>query len=175
MKSLCLAYYMYLQFSRSITIRWSAINQNIRFFQSFYQQSILNNEYQFMSEQIKNGFREIRNLRFHERRWQSDRTGVNRGKQLIRRWKTKQPWISANNREDSISQVRIYRPFIRATLTDHNLWSITYGAYKNEFRAELDYYKTHFRRFECSMDQAKIVTLDPSFFEFDQNKVGCCS
>merc|ERR1712126_11130 len=37
-------------------------------------------------------------------------------------------------------------------------------------KAELDYYKTHFRRFECSMNQAKIMTLDSSFFEIDKNK-----
>merc|ERR1712131_2893 len=37
-------------------------------------------------------------------------------------------------------------------------------------KAELDYYKTHFRRFDCSMDQAKTVTLHPSFFDFDGNK-----
>jgi len=37
-------------------------------------------------------------------------------------------------------------------------------------KAELDYYKTRFRRFDCSMDQAKIIELDQKFFEFDDKK-----
>lgn len=62
---------------------------------------------------------------------------------------------------------------VNSLLKDGKLNSHEYQRLVEEIasaKAELDYYKTHFRRFECSMDQAKVITLDPSFFQFDGKK-----
>jgi len=66
-----------------------------------------------------------------------------------------------------------HAPQFISPLETRRLETISYATYNDYYRAELDYYKTHFRRFECSMDKGKIVTVHPSFFEFDKNKVDC--